>query len=60
MKQYSPARLTKPLKRKPGRKRGEGQFEEISWEEAFSLLAERWYFFAQAQHPQNHYYHAIR
>lgn len=24
------------------------------------LLAERWYFFAQAQHPQNHYYHAIR
>lgn len=24
------------------------------------LLGERWYFFAQAQHPQNHYYQAIR
>lgn len=24
------------------------------------LVAERWYFFAQARHPQNHYYHAIR
>jgi len=24
------------------------------------LLMERWYFFAQANHPQNHYYQAIR
>ena len=23
------------------------------------LLAERWFFFAQANHPQNHYYQAI-
>jgi DMSO reductase anchor subunit len=23
------------------------------------LLAERWYFFAEAKHPQNIYYHAI-
>ncbi|MGO8755325.1 MAG: molybdopterin-dependent oxidoreductase, partial [Gallionellaceae bacterium] len=41
MKQYSPARLTKPLRRKPGSERGAGEFEEISWEETFSLLAER-------------------
>ncbi|OOZ41964.1 formate dehydrogenase [Solemya pervernicosa gill symbiont] len=41
MKQYSPARLTKPLKRKAGSERGAGEFEEISWEEAFSTLEER-------------------
>ncbi|HJV94391.1 MAG TPA: molybdopterin-dependent oxidoreductase, partial [Albitalea sp.] len=41
MKQYSPARLTKPLRRKPGTERGEAQFEEISWDETFALLEER-------------------
>ena len=41
MKQYSPARLTKPLLRKPGSERGDGQFEEIEWESAFSMLEER-------------------
>jgi anaerobic selenocysteine-containing dehydrogenase len=41
MKQYSPARLTKPLLRKPGAERGEGAFEPISWEQAFSILSER-------------------
>lgn len=41
MKQYSPARLTKPLRRKAGSERGAGEFEEIEWEEAFSLLEER-------------------
>ncbi|CAL63446.1 Putative molybdopterin oxidoreductase family protein [Herminiimonas arsenicoxydans] len=41
MKQYSPARLTKPLLRKPGAERGAAEFTEISWEEAFALLTER-------------------
>ncbi len=41
MKQYSPARLTKPLRRKQGAERGESEFEEISWEEAFGIMQER-------------------
>ena len=41
MKQYSPARLTKPLLRKPGAERGAAEFSEISWEEAFTLLTDR-------------------
>ncbi|MCG7930670.1 MAG: molybdopterin oxidoreductase family protein [Candidatus Thiodiazotropha lotti] len=41
MKQYSPARLTKPLLRKPGSERGDSEFEEISWEKAFDLVEER-------------------
>jgi anaerobic selenocysteine-containing dehydrogenase len=41
MKQYSPARLTKPLRRKPGSERGDGEFEAISWDEAFQVLSER-------------------
>jgi len=41
MKQNSPARLTKPLRRKPGAARGDGQFDEISWEEALSMLTGR-------------------
>jgi anaerobic selenocysteine-containing dehydrogenase len=41
MKQYSPARLTKPLLRKKGSERGDNQFEEISWDRAFGILEER-------------------
>ncbi|MHB8474242.1 MAG: molybdopterin oxidoreductase family protein [Gammaproteobacteria bacterium] len=41
MKQYSPARLTQPLRRKPGADRGANDFEAISWEEAFRILEER-------------------
>jgi len=41
MKQYSPARLTQPLRRKEGAERGDGEFEPISWEETFQILEER-------------------
>jgi len=41
MKQYSPARLTKPLLRKPSADRGDAEFEEISWDKAFEIMEER-------------------
>ncbi len=41
MKQYSPARLTQPLRRKPGSERGAGEFEPISWDEAMAMLTDR-------------------
>jgi len=41
LKQYSPARLTKPLLRKPGSDRGDNQFDEISWDQAFGIMEER-------------------
>jgi anaerobic selenocysteine-containing dehydrogenase len=41
MKQYSPARLTQPLRRKAGTERGDNQYEPIAWDEAFQMLEER-------------------
>jgi anaerobic selenocysteine-containing dehydrogenase len=41
MKQYSPGRLTRPLRRKKNAERGDNDFEEISWDEAFDLMQER-------------------
>ena len=37
MKQYSPAKLSTPLLRKPGSKRGDGEYEAISMEKALDL-----------------------
>jgi anaerobic selenocysteine-containing dehydrogenase len=41
MKQLSPAKLTKPLRRKPDAERGRGEFEEIEWDEALAILEAR-------------------
>ncbi|HCH23298.1 MAG TPA: formate dehydrogenase, partial [Oceanospirillaceae bacterium] len=41
MKQLSPAKLSKPLLRKPGSERGAADFEEISWERALDMLGDR-------------------
>ncbi|CAA7621477.1 molybdopterin oxidoreductase family protein [Magnetospirillum sp. UT-4] len=41
MKQYSPARLTRPLRRVAGAERGTNAFEPISWDEAFDMLGGR-------------------
>src|SRR5210317_89309 len=41
MKQYSPARLTKPLRRRSNGARGDSDFEEITWEEVFEILQQR-------------------
>jgi anaerobic dimethyl sulfoxide reductase subunit A len=37
---YNPDRLQKPLRRKAGTKRGEGQWDEISWDEALDYIAD--------------------
>ena len=41
VKQYSPARLAKPLMRKPSTERGTGEFVEVEWEQAYALLEQR-------------------
>ena len=41
MKQYSPARLTRPLRRIPGTERGAGQFEPVGWDEVYAVLEKR-------------------
>ncbi|MDM8086590.1 molybdopterin-dependent oxidoreductase, partial [Cellulomonas cellasea] len=36
---YNPDRLKTPMRRKPGTKRGAGEWEEISWDEALDTIA---------------------
>ncbi|MFV0452021.1 MAG: DMSO/selenate family reductase complex A subunit [Propioniciclava sp.] len=38
---YNPDRLKKPMKRKEGTRRGDEQWEEISWEQALDEIAEK-------------------
>lgn len=38
---YNPDRLKKPMKRKPGTKRGEEQWEEISWDQALDEITDK-------------------
>ena len=38
---YNPDRIKTPLKRRDGTERGAGQWDEISWDEAFDLFAEK-------------------
>ncbi len=38
---YNPDRLKYPMKRKPGTKRGEGQWEVISWDQALTEIADK-------------------
>ena len=41
MKQRSPAKLRKPLRRKANAMRGSGDFEEIEWDEALAIVEAR-------------------
>jgi anaerobic selenocysteine-containing dehydrogenase len=41
MKQFSPARITRPLLRKKNAERGNAEFDEISWDEAMDILVDR-------------------
>ncbi len=41
MKQQSPAKLKSPLLRRPGTERGDGVFDEISWDDALNILTKR-------------------
>ena len=41
MKQYSKAKLTGPMMRKPGAERGTGEFVSISWDQALAMLTKR-------------------
>jgi len=52
---YHPDRLTKPLKRVG--KRGEGKFEEISWDEAFDLIEEKMKKIREEYGPESMIFH---
>lgn len=38
---YNPDRLKTPMRRKPGTPRGGGEWEEITWDEAYTLIADK-------------------
>ncbi|AZQ77335.1 dimethyl sulfoxide reductase subunit A [Flaviflexus ciconiae] len=53
---YSPDRIKKPLKRKPGTKRGDEQWEEISWEQALDEIAEKYQQLLADYGPESQFY----
>ena len=58
---YGKDRLTKPLLRKKGGKYAkDGQFEEVSWDEAFKTMAEKWVSSPQGQRPERYWHFRLR
>jgi anaerobic dimethyl sulfoxide reductase subunit A len=54
---YAPDRLRNPLKRRAGARRGEGDFEEISWEQAISEIAAKVTTLRDQYGPRSIYHH---
>ncbi len=54
---YAPDRLRNPLKRRAGSKRGTGDFEEITWEQAISEIAAKVTGLRDQYGPRSIYHH---
>lgn len=52
---YSPERLQYPMRRVEGTERGAGEWERISWDEAFKEIAEKWTRICEEDGPQSIY-----
>ncbi|QIZ78037.1 DMSO/selenate family reductase complex A subunit [Ferrimonas lipolytica] len=56
---YAPDRIKQPLKRVAGTKRGDGQWEEISWEQAFNEIGGKVAQLKQDFGPTSIYHHYV-